>query len=109
MSEQDVNLQSFENGVYTAVLLWTGYSCYVPSRTRVVHIRGAPRGVFAGVLSAARTRGGCGRGQVAYRRLGHVGGRGRGQVAYRRLGHARGRGRGQVVYLDYWRLGDATT
>ena len=25
-----------------------------------------------GGLSAARTRGGCGRGQVAYRRLGHV-------------------------------------
>ena len=63
----------------------------------------------AGGLSAARTRGRCGRGQVAYRRLGHVGGRGRGQVAYRRLGHARGRGRGQVVYLDYRRLGDATT
>ena len=60
----------------------------------------------AGGLSAARTRGGYGRGQVAYRRLGHVGGRGRGQVAYGRLGHASGRGRGQVAYR---RLGHVTT
>ena len=60
----------------------------------------------AGGLSAARTRGGCGRGQVAYRQLGHVGGRGRGKVAYRRLGHARGHGRGQVAYR---RLGHVAT
>ena len=59
----------------------------------------------AGGLSAARARGGCGRGQVAYRRLGHVGGRGRGQVAYRRLGHARRRGRGQVAYRRLGHVG----